>query len=237
MRALPLSLVLALSVALPAVATPALAQTARILVTGEGESAVAPDMAVVTLTVMREGATAREALDRANAAMAEVIDAMREEGIAPRDLQTSGLSIGPRYVYPQQGGEPRIVAYEVANTLTVRVREIARVGAIIDRSVTLGVNQGGNIVFTNDDPAAALEAARRDAVTNAMAKARTLADAAGVSLGRIIEMSEQASAPPPMPFTQRAMRMEAADASVPVEAGENAYRIEVSVTFELLQQQ
>lgn len=210
----------------------------RIIVTGEGESAVAPDMAIVSLAVMREAATAREALDANNEAMAAVIAAMKEAGIEARDLQTAGLQINPRYVYPQNNNgeqQPRIVAYQVSNTLTVRVRDVAAVGEVIDRSVTLGVNQGGSISFTNDDPAAATTEARKRAVEDAVTRARTLAEAAGVSLGGIVEISEQAFTPPPMPMGQRAYRMEAAADAVPVEAGENTYRIQVNVTFELRQ--
>jgi uncharacterized protein YggE len=209
----------------------------RIVVAGEGEAAIAPDMAVVTLSVMREAETARAALDEANAAMAAVIAAMKENGIEARDLQTSGLQINPRYVYPDNGGaeQPRIVAYQVSNTLTVRVRDIAAVGEVIDRSVTLGVNQGGSIAFTNDDPAPALTEARKRAVQDAMARARTLAEAAGVGLGGILEISEQSFTPPPMPLSAKAARMEASFDAVPVEAGENSYRIQVNVTFELNQ--
>jgi uncharacterized protein YggE len=207
----------------------------RILVAGEGEAAVAPDMAILTLTVMRDGETARAALDAANEAMNAVVSAMREAGIEGRDLQTSGLQISPRYVYPQNGqGEPRITGYEVANTLTVRVRQIDEVGALLDLSVTLGVNQGGQIAFTNADPKAALEQARRAAVTDARTRAETLADAAGVALGSVVEISEVSRRPAPIPVAQASMRMEAAsDASVPVEAGENVYRVEVSVTFSI----
>ena len=236
-----LPLLLAAAIALPHAAA---AQetvrpgTPRIVVTGEGEAAVAPDMAIVTLAVMREAITAREALDANNAAMAAVIAAMKEAGIEARDLQTAGLQINPRYAYPQSSsGEqpPRIVAYQVSNTLTVRVRDIAAVGEVIDRSVTLGVNQGGNISFTNENPATATTEARRLAVRDAVARATTLAEAAGVGLGPILEMSEQTFTPPPVPLAGRAYRMEAAADAVPVEAGENLYRIQVSVTFELKQ--
>src|SRR5690606_5930112 len=119
----------------------------------EGEVAIAPDLAIVSLSVMREAETARAALDDANGAVAAVIAALKEAGIESRDLQTSGLQINPRYVYPQDnGGEARITGYQVTNTLTVRVRDIASVGQIIGRSATLGVNQGGSITFSNDDP-------------------------------------------------------------------------------------
>lgn len=210
--------------------------TPRIMVTGQGEAAIAPDMAIVTLAVMREAETARQALDENNDAMGKVIAAMKEHGIEPRDLQTAGLQINPRYVYPKDNDgtqQPRIVAYQVSNTLTIRVRDIARVGEIIDQSVTLGVNQGGNISFVNDDPSAAMTQARIRAVEDAVSRATTLAEAAGVSLGTVLEMSEQSYAPPPMPMGAKAMRMEAASDAVPVEAGENTYRVQVNVTFEI----
>lgn len=210
----------------------------RIVVVGEGEASIAPDMAILTLAVLREANTAREALDASNASMADVIASMKEAGVEPRDLQTSGLQINPRHVYPQNGSgeQPRIAGYQVANTLTVRVRDVEKLGNLIDKAVTLGVNQGGSIVFTNDDPSAARTEARKRAVRDAVERATTLAEAADVKLGTIIEMSEQSMNPPPMPYDGRAYRMEvAADASVPVEAGENVYRVQVTVTFELKQ--
>ncbi|WP_173932047.1 SIMPL domain-containing protein [Chelativorans sp. Marseille-P2723] len=215
-----------------------IAQRPKISVTGEGEATLTPDMAVIHLSVMREAATAREAMDSNNEAMRRVIGALQESGVEDRDLQTSGLAVEPRYVYPnERNGEaqPRIVGYQVTNGLIVRVRDLSKVGAIIDESVTLGVNQGGNISFTNDDPGEALSEARKRAVEDALSRARTLAQAAGVKLGDVLEITEQThGAPPPMPLGARVMRMEAAaDASVPVQAGENTYQVQVNVTFEL----
>lgn len=235
---LPLTLTAAL-LAAPGAFAEDMNETPRIVVTGEGEQAVKPDMALLTLAVTREADTARAALDDNNKAMDDVIAAMKEAGIEDRDLQTSGLSINPRYVYPSDKNDeqtPRIVGYEVTNTLSVRVRELEKVGAVLDRSVTLGVNQGGNIVLTNDDPSEALRAARKDAVEDAMEKARAMADAAGVGTGRILEMREQSATPPPMPFEAKTMRMAApASDSVPVAAGENTYHVQVSVTFAITQ--
>ena len=237
-RYIPLLAAAAMALPHAAVAQEPNASFPRIVVAGEGEVAVAPDLAILTLSVLREAATAREALDQNNKAAAEVIAAMKEAGIEARDLQTGGLQINPRYVYPQNGaeGEPRIVAYQVTNTLSVRVRDIAKVGEIVDRAVTLGVNQGGGVAFTNDDPSAARTEARRRAVEDAIARARTLAEAAGVGLGPIVEMSEQATMQPPMPMVAgRAYRMEAQADAVPVEAGESVYRVQISATFRLEQ--
>ncbi|MDR6634566.1 uncharacterized protein YggE [Phyllobacterium sp. 1468] len=211
----------------------------RIVVTGEGQAASAPDMAIVSMVVLQEKPTAREALTANNEAMAKVLDAMKKAGIAERDLQTSGFNIEPRYVYPdnkdntQPPEAPKIVGYAVSNSLTVRVRDLKKVGDILDQSVTLGVNQGGNLTFTNDKPEAIVEEARKNAVANALAKAKTLTEAAGVGLGKVIEISEQSYSPRPMPMGQAKMMAAAPADSVPIATGENTYNVNVSVTFEL----
>lgn len=211
-----------------------------ISVTGEGVASVAPDMAVISLTVLREAKTAREALDANNEAMTGVLAAMKAEGIAERDLQTGAFSIQPRWFYPAnkdgQNEEPRITGYSVNNTLTVRIRDLSRLGAILDTSVSLGVNQGGNVVFTNDDQETIRETARLDAVAKAKAKAEAMTGALGVSLGRITQISENSYSAPPMPMVRAEMAMMAKSSdAVPVASGENDYRITVSVTWEIAQ--
>lgn len=210
-------------------------QPRQISVTGEGSAALAPDMAILSLTVMREAATAREALSANSDAMANIIAAMKSAGVASRDLQTSGLNIQPRYSYPQRNtpGETRkLIGYEVRNSLTVRVRDLENVGAILDQSVSLGVNEGGGIVFDNDDPAQALKTARVNAVRDAREKAETLAMAAGVELGAVTQISEQSYSSRPTQMKLGAARMMSVEAdSVPVEGGENTYRVNVHMTF------
>ena len=201
---------------------------------GEGQATAAPDLALLTLSVMREAKTARAALDANNDAMAAVIAAMKSAGIKDRDLQTAGIQISPRYNYtnkPDGSQEAELVAYQVTNTLSVRIRDIDKTGDILDKAVSLGVNQGGGIAFSNEDPSAAVTEARKKAVADAMAKAKTLADAAGVSIGRVLEITDQNIAPPPMPINAKAF--DAAGAAVPVQAGENSYVVQITVTFEL----
>ena len=212
----------------------------RIVVSGQGSADIAPDMAVLQLTVTREAETARAALDANSAAMAEVLKALRDEGIAERDLQTTNFSIQPKYVYPTQKSQaedrsPRIVGYTVRNGLSVRVRELGKLGGIMDKSVTLGVNEGGNILFTNDDPAAAIEQARVRAVADAMSKAKALAAAAGVKLGKVLALSEQSHQPGPVPMMRGEMMMARAADSVPVAAGENSYEVTVSMSYGIVQ--
>lgn len=230
------TLALALALAAPGAALAAeRASAPKIAVTGEGEAAAKPDLAIVRLTVMREAPTASEALAADNKAMGDVIAALKAEGVQDRDLQTANLSISPRYAdtSPQKSDQPaRIVAYQVANSLTVRVRDIGKVGEMIDKAVKLGVNEDGGITFTNDDPSAVTAEARKRAVADAVKKAHTLAEAAGVRVGKVLRISEESYAPRPMPM--RAKSFAAAEA-VPVAPGENTYRVTVSMTFELRQ--
>ena len=207
-----------------------------IMVNGEGVSTLAPDMAVLTLTVMREAPTARTALTDSSKAMSDVIAAMKAFGIASRDLQTAGLSIQPQYTYPKpntQGETRKLTGYVVRNTLTVRVRDMQKVGDVLDKSVSLGVNEGGGITFANDDPSEALTQARKSAVVIAKDKAQTLASAAGVKLGTVLNISEQSYSRQPSPYVARMSAMDAE--SVPVEAGENSYRVNVQMTFAIAQ--
>lgn len=208
----------------------------RIVATGEGSASLVPDMAVLNLTVNREAETARAALDENSAAMAGVIAAMEKGGVAAKDMQTSGFSIQPRYVYPKPRGEepPRLVAYTVRNSLTVKVRDLKRLGALLDRSVSLGVNEGGNVRFSNDDPSAAISQAREAAVKDAQARAQTMAGAAGVKVGRILEIAEASTVPGPRPMMEGMAMARAADA-VPVAAGENTYRVSVTLSVEIEQ--
>ncbi|CAN7478130.1 SIMPL domain-containing protein [Rhizobium leguminosarum] len=231
--------------ALPlAAAAPALAQEMKprepvISVTGDGESSIAPDMAVVNLAVVKQAKTAREALDENNKAMNDVLTALKSGGIAERDLQTSGFSIQPQYNYPQpvdgQQQQPQLIGYQTINSITVKLRDLAKLGAVIDQSVSLGINQGGDIQFTNDKPDAVIDEARKNAVASAVKKAKTLSEAAGVKLGRILEINENVPRAMPQPAYRATMMKEASDAAVPVQGGENNYNVSVTVTFAIEQ--
>jgi hypothetical protein len=227
---------LAMTLAVPSAARAAEAEKREpvIVVSGEADSSVRPDIAILSLGVTRTEKTARDALDGNNTAMSTVLKALKDQGIADRDLQTSGFSIQPQFLYPENGDgsqkPPVLTGYQVSNMLTVRVRDLSKLGAILDQSVTLGVNQGGDIRFTNDDPAKTIDEARKAAVKAAIAKAKTLADAAGVKVGRVLEINDTAVQAQPQPMMRMSMAKEAADA-VPVATGENSYSVSVSVTF------
>ncbi len=210
-----------------------------IRVSGQGEEFLAPDMAILTLGVLREAETAREALDANSAAMKDVVAAMKDAGVEDRDLQTSNFSVQPRYVYPKQQRDgtqeaPKIVGYTVSNQLTVRIRDLSKLGSVLDTAIGLGVNNDGNIRFTNDDPSAAIDTARENAMKDARNRADTLARAAGVKLGQVLEISENFSQPRPTPIARTIRSTEMAAQSVPVQAGENRYSVNVQAVWQIL---
>lgn len=211
---------------------------ATITVSGNGEARATPDTAIVTLAVTKQEKTARESLDANNTAMSAVLDALKADGIEARDLQTSGFTIQPVYDYSQNNDgsqkPPVLVGYQTTNSLTIRLRDLSKAGALIDKSVTLGINQGGDIRFVNEDTAAILKDARAKAMKDAIAKAKELTAAAGVDVGRIVDISETVSNPMPMPMMAMAEKADAPRA-VPMAPGENSYNVSVNVTFAIKQ--
>jgi uncharacterized protein YggE len=205
-----------------------------ISVAGLGEVKTRPDMATISTGVVTEGVTAKDALAKNNTAMAAVIAALKNAGIAEDDIQTSDFSVSPKYppYQPNQTTAPRIVGYTVSNQVTAKVKAIAKLGDILDTLVQSGSNQINSISFGVDEPKPQLDEARKKAVADARAKAELYAEAAGVSLGKVIQISESMAIVPPVPMYRREMA-QAADASVPIAAGTQTVTANVSITFEI----
>lgn len=205
-----------------------------ISVSGTGDVKTRPDMASISSGVMTEGATAQLALSKNNEAMTAVINALKAAGIGEDDIQTSNFSVSPVYppYQPNQTTAPRISGYQVSNQVTARVKDLKKLGTTLDALVRAGSNQIGGISFDVDEPKPFLDDARKKAVADARAKAELYAAAAGVSLGRVVQISESGGIinPPPM----YAMREMAAKAnSVPIAAGQQTISANVSITYEI----
>ncbi len=223
--------------------SPAIAQTelkpGTISLQGVGEVASAPDMAVVNSAVVTNALTAREALDANTAAMSKLFALLRDSGIEDRDIQTSDFSVQPQYVYPNRPDAngnpkpPRIVGYQVFNNVSVRVRDLDILGQLLDNAVTVGANQINSISFAVSETAELLADARRAAMADAIARAELYAEAAGLSLGRIISIREDGGSRPV--FQPEMARMAMASDAVPVSAGELTFSRQVSVEWELVQ--
>ena len=222
------------AMALQGFAAPAQAEAAkpRITVTGEGRVDARPDMATITLGVTTQGDTAAAALSENSARLAAVLTQLKAAGVAERDLQTSGLSLGPRMDYYRDGQPPKVVGYEATNQVTVRVRDLAALGGILDAAVGDGANTFHGLSFGLADTTAALDAARVNAVAEAGRKAAMIAEAAGARLGPVLAIAESGGMTDPVPMYRRGAVAMAAEA-VPVEGGEVSYTINVTMTWEL----
>lgn len=199
-------------------------------VTGTGESQSRPDLAYVTVGVSTEARTAQEAAQQNAEATAKVVSALRERGIAERDIQTSNYSVQPRYDN-RPGSEPTIVGYVVNNMVRATIRKLEQVGAAIDTALSAGANNVQGVSFGLDDSDAAEDAALRDAVRDARRRAEVLATAAGVRLQGVRRIEEQSDARP-MPRMMEA-RMAMAGAATPISPGELTVRATVSVVFDI----
>ncbi|MDB5457670.1 MAG: hypothetical protein JWP92_3255 [Caulobacter sp.] len=240
-RSAPVVLAPAAALALLMVGAPAQAQTVAdaafrattLNLSAFGETLIAPDMATISLGVQTEAPSAAEALRANGARMNQVVAALKKAGVADRDIQTSGLNINPQYVY-EQNKPPRLTGYQASNQVTISVRDLTRLGQTVDATVTAGANTVGGISFGLQNPQAAEDAARLDAVKALQAKADLYARATGYKIVRLVSLGEGGGytpAPPPMPMYAMAKR-EMAD-STPVSAGELKVRVDVNATYEL----
>jgi uncharacterized protein len=198
-----------------------------ITVTGEGEVAVVPDLAILGAGVTTTGKTAREASEANAKMMTSVMAALKAAGIAAQDVQTSWLSLHP--VRDNNPNELRITGFQATNQVTVKLREVAKTAEVVDRLVAAGANDIAGIHFEVSSPSKPLDRARETAIADARRKAEVYAQAANVQLGALVNISEESSVVPgPIP-----MRQARTAEATPVSPGEQMQRISVSVSFEL----
>jgi uncharacterized protein YggE len=202
-----------------------------ISVSGTGRVFVVPDVADLRLGVTITAATVEKARGKNARAMAAVIDALKELGIAPRDIQTANLSLSPAYDYSSNTNPPRLTGYTLTNAVAVTIRDLAQVGSAIDGALEAGATSLDSITFRVEDPIPAEQEARAKAVADARAKADTLATAADVSISDVAAISESGAAPPFPIYHGEMARMAVADASTPVETGVNEIAVTVAVTY------
>jgi uncharacterized protein YggE len=198
-----------------------------VLVSGTGFVEGRPDVLTVQLGVETRGPTVDKALDLANQAQGRLRDAFTKGGVSERDLQTSGLSIYPQYAKDGR----RISGYQVSEQLSVKLRDLARAGALISQAADAGgdATRISGLSFDIEDDSALLAQARRKAFDEAKAKAELYAQASGRGLGRVVSINESVAAPAiPQPASARAFT--AAATQVPILPGEQ--RLSVTATVE-----
>jgi len=205
---------------------PARAAEKLVTVTGEATIAVAPDAAVIRIGVSSQDKTAREASEANAKQMTAVFAAIKDNGVADRDIQTSRLSLQPQYD-PNKSGTARLTGFQASNQVTVKIRDIDKLPTVLDRAITAGANEMSGIEFVVSEQSKLLDQARDDAIADARRKAEVYTKAAGGKLGRVVSITEEGSAPPPRPM--QALRAGA----VPIAPGEQTLRAIVSLSYEL----
>ncbi|HEU4438428.1 MAG TPA: SIMPL domain-containing protein [Methylomirabilota bacterium] len=200
-----------------------------VTVAGTGSVSATPDQAEITTGVVTQAPTAAQALAANSQAMERLLQSLGSLGIGPRDVQTTNISVSPQRRPPKEGQPPEITGYEVANQVRVKVRDLSRLGRVLDQQVSQGANLVYGIHFGLQEPNPLLDEARKRAMADARRKAELYAAAAGLKVGRVLSVQE-AGVTPPRPEPTARM---AASAAVPVAAGEQEIQASVTVTFTL----
>lgn len=240
----------------PTVQVSPLGPTSALLsLTAEGRSNRIPDLAVFSAGVVTNGVTASEALGNNSRQMDRVIAALKRSGITDRDIQTSAISLSPRWNNPDADAQriaretrqpyvpsnepPRIIGYEARNSVQVRVRRLGEMGKIIDTLIEAGANEVNGPSFTVDDQRAALDEARVEAVAAGQQRAELYARAAGMRVVRLLSMSEGGGYFPVQEIFVTARRGNVAGAPppppppAPVSPGELSLGVSLSMQFEI----
>jgi uncharacterized protein len=204
-----------------------------ISVSGTGTMTLKPDVADLHLGVLVSRSTVKAAQAEAAGAMTKVIAALKALGIADKDIQTSNVSLQPTYDYSANSNPPRLTGYQMSNSVTVTVRDLAKLGDAIDNSLTAGATSLDGVTFRVDDQTSAEAQARQAAMAEAKSKADTLASAAGVSIGGVASISET-SAPLPYPIMYNGAAPAAGDSAkvaTPIQTGTTDVTITVAVVY------
>ncbi|MBI3913444.1 MAG: SIMPL domain-containing protein [Chloroflexi bacterium] len=198
---------------------------AGVFVSGTGRVRAKPDIAQASIGVEVTTATLADATAQANQKASALIERIKSFGVADNDIQTTQYSVQPITSQPRTGETPTITGYRVSNTLQVTIRKIADAGKILDAAVVAGANKIYGVSFSIGDPTPYQQQARAAAVKDATEKAKQLAQAATVQLGKVLSISETSASP--RPVFRTALAAEAA--SAPLETGE----LEISVSVEM----
>ena len=205
-----------------------------ISVSGEGKVLAKPDIGQVNLSVISDSKTVAVAQKDNTEKMNKITSAMKEAGIKEEDLKTASYSIYPQYQYTS--GRSDIIGYEVSQTLTVKIRDLEKVGDLLGKAAAAGANQVGSLTFTFDDSEKLKSEARQEAIDSAKQKAKDLASSLGVSLGKVVSFSESASdssVPVPMYSAKEASGMGGGGAASDIQTGQNEINAYVNIAYEI----
>lgn len=209
--------------------------TARTInVTGVGEVTATPDIAYLYLGVITDKPTTMEAQSANSTAINKVISAIKNEGILDEDIKTTDYNISPKYEYDKNTGTSTIVGYTVSNTLMVTVKDISKVGQVIDKAVESGANVSNRISFGISDYEKYYNMALLKALTSAQSKARLISSFLGVNLSTPAKVIENSNGIPndyPVVWTAKSALAESS-ASTSIQAGTYKVKADISLVYE-----
>lgn len=205
-----------------------------ISVSAEGEIFVRPDVAEITLSIVRETDTAIEAQNQNAETTNKVVKFLKESGVEDKDIRTTNYSLNPIYDYLRDKGRV-FKGYEARQNLEVKIRKLDEAGKILAGAAEHGANQVGGLSFTVDNEEEVKSQARKIAIDKAKEKAKTLAEDLSVSLIRLVSFNESGGGwPVPMPLKFGLGGAVAESAIAPeIPSGENKITVNVTLTYEI----
>lgn len=221
--------------------------TRQISVSGEGKVSVKPDIATVRAAVVTQAPKVGDAQAQNTARSNKVMDFLKSNGVAEKDIKTAGYAITPQYEYGTPcpiifgggdarcpSGTPKISSYEVRHTIEVKVRDLGKADAVLEGVVTAGANQVDTLQFGIDDEEAAKAAARKEAIEDARKKAKVLSRDLGLRIRHILSFSESGQGGPIFAYALKGGfgGAESAASAPQVAPGEQEVRSSVTITYE-----
>ncbi len=202
-------------------------------VSANAEASRVPDVATLSAGVVTQAADGNAAMRQNAEQMSQVVQAIKAAGIPDKDVQTSGVNLNPQYRYAENEA-PRITGYQANNTVSLKVRDITKLGKVLDALAAVGANQINGPMFEIDQPEPVYDEARVAALKKARARAETYADALGLRVRRIVSISEGGGGGfRPMPMMAAAAPRAKAEMDTPVSPGETTVSVNLDVVFEL----
>lgn len=202
-------------------------------VSAEAEARRVPDVATISAGVVTQATDGNAAMRQNAEQMDKVMAAIRAAGIADKDVQTSGINLSPQYRYAENEA-PKITGYQASNTVSVKVRDLPKLGKVLDALAAQGANQINGPSFEIDQPEPVRDEARLAALKKAQARAETYAKALDLRVRRVVSISEGGSSfPRPMPMMVRAQAADGFAKETSVSPGETSLSVSLEVVFEL----
>ncbi len=219
------------------------ATTNTVSFSGEGKISAVPDIATISATVLTQAADTKVAQDDNAKKSNAVTDFLKKQGIADKDIKTSGYNIYPQYSYPRPcplnstfpcvENQQQITSYQVIQSFDIKVRDLTKIGTLLSGLVSAGANQVNNLGLQIENPDALKSQARQLAIDDAKKKATELESQVGIRLGRIVNFSENTGGYYPQPMAFEAKGLGGGAAAPDISPGQNDITVDVSITYQI----